>query len=105
MSSRDARMAPTRNAASLVILTSPDAEGKAVCVSAHQTSGTLALIGRARPRGEGLAFELRSVARRGGFLARIEGILAGSAIVLDTAQVASWRSSVGRPAGGRQRRS
>jgi hypothetical protein len=83
--------------ASLVILTSPDAEGKVVSVTAHQTSGTLTLIGSARPRGEGLSFELRGVQRRGGFAARLEGILAGSAIVLDTARVASCRDAVGRP--------
>jgi len=87
----------------LVILTSPDAEGKAVSVSAHQASGTPTLIGSARSRGEGLAFELRGVQRRGGLAARIEGILAGSAIVLDTARVASWRDTVGRPAEGRRR--
>jgi hypothetical protein len=84
-------------AASLVILTTPDAEGTAVSVSAYQTSGTPTLVGSARPRGEGLAFELRGVQRRGGFAARIEGTLAGSAIVLDTARVASWREPVGRP--------
>jgi hypothetical protein len=89
--------------ASLVILTSPDAEGKAVSVSAHQTSGTPTLIGRAWSRGEGFAFELRGVQRPGGLAARIEGTLAGSAIVLDTARVASWRDTVGRPAGGRHR--
>jgi hypothetical protein len=84
-------------AASLVLLTSPDAEGRAVSVAVHQTNGTVTLIGRARPRGEGLAFELGSVQRRGAFAARIEGTLVGSAIVLDVARVASWRHNVGRP--------
>jgi hypothetical protein len=84
-------------AASLVLLTSPDAEGRAASVAVHQTNGTLTLFGSARQRGEGLAFELGSVQRRGAFAARIEGTIFGSALVLETARVASWRHNVGLP--------
>ena len=84
--------------ASLVVLTRPVEGGLALVISAYQPNGTLVLTGSATRRDEGLAFELRSVARRGGFAAQVDGTLVGGAIAFSTARTGGVLHHVGRPA-------
>jgi hypothetical protein len=85
---------------SLIVLTTPNADGNGMGVSVYQPNGTLVLAGGAALLGEGLAFALRSVMRRGAFAAHVEGSLERGAISLTVARTGCSLRDVGRPAAG-----
>ncbi len=83
----------------LVVLTAPGQGGEQVTVSLYQPNGTLALTGSAAPaaKDKGLAFELRSVACRGGVAMHIKGSIVADRISVTTARTGCARRDIGRP--------
>jgi hypothetical protein len=82
---------------SLLVLTAPGAEGRQVSLSLYAPNGTLVFSGAAVERQKGLAFELRSVSRRGAVAAWMKGMLAAGAIALDAGRTGCRRRSVSHP--------
>jgi hypothetical protein len=84
---------------SLIVLTTPDKKGDGAAVSLHQPNGTLVLTGAASAvaKGKGLAFELRSVARRGGVAIHVKGTAVGDRISFATARTGATRRQPGHP--------
>jgi hypothetical protein len=82
---------------SLLVLSAPGADAGRVSLSLYQPSGTLVLFGSAIEHHKALAFQLRSVARRGGVAVRIKGTLAGDNVALDVGLTGYRRRDVGHP--------
>jgi hypothetical protein len=90
--------------ASLLLLAAPRGPGHGVELRGYRTNGTLVLLGEGRRHGDGLAFELRSVARRGALHLHLEGTWDPGGLVLRRAHVTDQRVDVGRPRRLRARR-
>ena len=83
--------------ASMVMLTTPVAHAKAVGIACYAPNGTLILAGAGAPLASGLAFECRSVKRRGAYTARIVAALGAEGFAVTTAQSGRLLRDVARP--------
>ena len=84
----------------LLFLTTPAKSegGEGVELSGYQPNGLRLLTGHLVIRRDGLGFELRGVARRGGLVLDVKGTLAGREIAVGRAVLGCRRTASGRPA-------
>ena len=83
--------------ASMLMLTTPRAHAQAVGIACYAPNGTLVLAGAGAPLAAGLAFECRSVKRRGAYAARIAGVLGAEGFAVTAAQSGRLLRDVARP--------
>ena len=83
--------------ASMLVLTTPLAHARGVGIACYAPNGTLILAGAGAPLASGLAFECRSVKRRGAYAARIACVLGAEGFAVTTAQSGRLLRDVARP--------
>ncbi len=94
-----ARQSPQRGLydASMLVLTTPRADGSGTRIACYAPNGTLVLAGSGAQRGSHLAFECRSVRRRGAYAARIAGDLGSGGFTVTSAKSGRLLRDVARP--------
>lgn len=82
---------------SMLVLTTPRAGGIGIRIACFAPNGTLILAGAGLPTAAGLAFESRSVKRRGAFAANVAAVLGAEGFAVTTAQSGRLLRDVERP--------